>query len=70
MSAIYPLSVHRRFERLWAEHIKSLRQIPGQIVVETKKTLLRGFKNEGSQTPVPATAVVDQPQLDQSRPRD
>ena len=46
MSAIYPLSVHRRIERQWAERIKSLRQIHGQIVVATKRTLQRVFNNE------------------------
>jgi hypothetical protein len=33
MSAIYLLSVHRRIERQWAERVKSLKTIPGQIVL-------------------------------------
>ena len=33
MSAIYPLSVHRRIERQWAERVKSLKTIHGQIVL-------------------------------------
>ena len=43
MSAIYPLSIHRRIERQWAERIKSLRQIRGQIVVATERALQHVF---------------------------
>jgi hypothetical protein len=68
MSAIYPLSIHRRIERQWAERINSLRQIRGQIVVGTKRT--SQFNNDDSVIPVPVRAVVDRRQLDQSRPRD
>ena len=72
MSAIYPLSVHSRIERQWAERINSLslRQIHDQIVVGTERTLQRVFNNDGSLIPVPVTAIVDRRQLDQSRPRD
>jgi hypothetical protein len=70
MSAIYPLSVHRRIERQWAERINSLRQIHGQIVVGTERTLQRVFNNDGSLIRVPIRAVVDRRQLDQSRPHD
>ena len=69
MSAIYPLSVHRRIERQWAERVNSQRQIRGQIVIGTKRTLQRVFNNE-SLIPVPVRAIVDRQQLDQSRPRD
>ena len=41
MSAIYPLNIHRRIERQWAERIKSPRQIRGQVVTGTKPTLQR-----------------------------
>jgi hypothetical protein len=41
MSPTYPLNVHRRIERQWAERIKSLRQVRGQIVVVTGLTLKR-----------------------------
>jgi hypothetical protein len=68
MSAIYPLSVHRRIERQWAERVNSLRQIHGQIVVGTERTLQRVFNNKGSLIPVPVRAIVDRGQLD--RPRD
>ena len=70
MSAICPLSVHRRIERQWAERISSLRQIRGQIVVGTERTLQRVFNKDGSVIPVPVTAVVDLRQLDLSRPHD
>ena len=70
MSAKYPLSVHRRVERQWAERINSPRQIDGQIVVGAEQTLQRVFNNKGSLIPVPVRAVVDQRQLDQSRPHD
>jgi len=69
MSAIYPLSVHRRIERQWAERVNSQRQIHGQIVTGTKPTLQRVFNNE-SLVAVPVIAIVDRQQLDQSRPRD
>jgi hypothetical protein len=70
MSAIYPLSVHRRIERQWAERINSLTQIHGQIVVGTERTLQRVFNNRGSLISIPVRAIVDRGQLDQSRPRD
>ena len=70
MSAVYPLSVHRRVERLWAERINSLRQIHGQIVVGTERTLQRVFNNDGSLILVSIRAVADRRQLDQSRPHD
>jgi hypothetical protein len=70
MSAIYPLSVHRRIERQWVERINSLRQIHGQIVVGTERTLQRVFNNDGSLIPISVIAVVDRRQLDQFRPHD
>jgi len=69
MSAIYPLSVHRRIERQWAERVNSQRQIHGQIVIGTKPTLQRVFNNE-SLVAVPVREIADRQQLDQSRPRD
>jgi hypothetical protein len=69
MSAIYPLSIHHRIERQWAERINSLRQIHGQIV-GTERTLQHVFNNDYSMTPVPVRAIVDRRQLDQSRSRD
>jgi hypothetical protein len=70
MSAIYPLSIHRRIERQWAERINSLRQTRGQIVAETKRRSQRIINNDDSVIPVPVRAIADRRQLDQSRPRD
>jgi len=69
MGVKYPLSVHRGIGRQWAERIKSLRQIGGQIVVATERTLQHVFNNDGSLIPVAVRTVVDR-RLDQSRPRD
>jgi hypothetical protein len=69
MSAIYPLSIHRRIERQWAERLNSLRKIHGQIVVGTERTSQRVFNNDDSVIPVPVRAIMDR-QHDQSRPRD
>jgi len=67
MSVKYPQSVHRSIGRQWAERIKSLRQIGGQIVVGTERTLRPVFD---SLIPVPVRAIVDRRQRDLSRPRD
>ena len=45
MSALYPLSVHRRVERQWAERMKSLRQIRAGIV-DVAERALQGAFNE------------------------
>ena len=66
MSAVYPVSVHRRIERQWANRINSLTQIRGQIVVGTERTLQRVFNNDNSLISVAARATVDRRQLDQS----
>src|SRR5450755_1407083 len=70
MSAVYPLSFHRRVERQWAGRINSLRQIHGQIVIGTERTLQRVFNNDCSLILVSIRAVADRRQLDQSRPHD
>jgi hypothetical protein len=70
MSAIYPLSIHRRIERRWAERINSLRQTRGQIVAGTERGSQRVFNNDDLVIPVPVRAIADRRQLDQSRPRD
>jgi hypothetical protein len=70
MSAIYPLSIHRRIERQWTERIKSLRRTHGQLVVGTERASQRAFNNDDSVIPVPVRAIVDRRQFDQSRPRD
>jgi hypothetical protein len=49
MSAVYPLSVHRRIERPWGERIKSLRQIrsngvgPGSVFLNCSAEVGHGF---------------------------
>ena len=70
MSVKYPLSVHRSIARQWAERIKSLRQIGGQIVVATERMLQHLFNNNGSLIAVPVRTVVDRRRLDRPRPRD
>ena len=70
MSVVYPLSVHRRIERQWAERIKSARQLRGQIVVATERTLQRVFNNDGSLIPATVRTVVDRRRLDRFRQRD
>jgi hypothetical protein len=70
MSAVYPLSVHGRVERQWAERINSLRQIHGQIVIGTERTLQRVFNNDRSLILVSIRAIVEGRQLDQPRPHD
>jgi hypothetical protein len=70
MSTQHPLSVHRRIKRQWAEGIKTLRQIRGQIALATERTLQHVLNNEGSLILIPVRVVVDRRRLDQSRPRD
>src|SRR5450631_4884203 len=43
MSAMYPLSVHRRVERRWTERMESLRQIRAHIVDAAERTLQSAF---------------------------
>jgi hypothetical protein len=70
MSPIYPLSVHRRIERQWAERIKSLRQMRGEIVVASEQTLQRVFNNEVSLIPSANKKGHGRIQHDRSPPRD
>ena len=65
MSAVYPLSVHRRLERQWAERINLLRQIHGQIAIATERTSQRALNNDGSLIPAPVRTVVNRRRLDQ-----
>jgi hypothetical protein len=69
MSAIYPLSVHQRIERQWAERIKSRRQIRDLVVTATERTLQRIY-NGDPLIPVPAGGTVDPTQLDRAQSRD
>jgi hypothetical protein len=65
MRAIYPLNVHRRIERQWAERIKALNQIRSQVVVATTRTLQYVLNNDGSLIPV-AVRTVDKRQIDRA----
>ena len=56
MSAVYPLNVHRRIERQWAERIKSLGQVRGQIVVAAGRTLQHLSNQRYSLIPIPVRA--------------
>jgi hypothetical protein len=56
MSAVYPLNVHRRIERQWAERIKSLGQVRGQIVVAAGRTLQHLSNQKCSLIPIPVRA--------------
>ena len=71
MNAIFLFGYRRRIEQQWAERIKLLRKLSGQIVVATERTLQRVFNNnEGSLIPVTVRTVVDRRRLDQCRSHD
>jgi hypothetical protein len=70
MNAIYLFGFRRRIEQQWAERIKLLRKLSGQIVVATEQTLQHVFNNRGSLIPAPIRTVVDRRRLDQCRSRD
>lgn len=69
MSVTDLLSFHRRIERQWAERIKSLRRIRGEIAAAAELTLQRALNNDDSLIPVPVR-VVDQRRRDQCRSHD
>jgi hypothetical protein len=70
MSAKYPLSIHRRIERQWAERIKSLKTLDDQIVVVTERALQHAFNDGSSLIPIAVRTVVDRRRLDQPVPHD
>jgi len=67
VSMINPLSFHRRAERKWAECIKLLRRMGGQVVVAAKRTLQPAINHDGSLIPVPVRIIVGRQRRDQSR---
>jgi len=69
MSAVYPLSVHRRIERQWAARIKALSKIRSQFVVATTRTLQHAMSYDGSLLPI-VIRTVDQRHINRPRPRD
>ena len=70
MSAILPLSLHRRVGRQWAARINAMRKINGQIVAATERALQRLFGNEGALVPIPVRASVRPRRPDPSRSHD
>jgi hypothetical protein len=64
MSAVYPLSVHRRIERQWAKRIQAINQIRSQVVATTR-TVNYVLNDDGSLIPV-AVRTIDQPQIDRT----
>ena len=46
MSAMYPLSIHRRMERQWAARIKALKLINSKIAVAAERVLEGGLSGE------------------------
>ena len=54
MSAIYPVSIHRRIERQWANRMKSLRS---RIVIATEEKLHDAFKGDSLLKSVEASAI-------------
>jgi hypothetical protein len=63
MSDELPLSLHRRIKRRWAKSTTPLRQISGQVVLATERTLRRMFNRDGSLVPIAVRAVVDRPPI-------
>jgi len=69
MSRKFPLNLHRS-EPSWAERIKSLVQIRGQIVAVAERALRRLFNIEDRLIPIPIPADADRRRWDQGRSRD
>ena len=67
MSTINPSNFHRRTERQWAERIKLLSRMVGQVVVAARRTLQSAINHDGLLVPVPVRIVVDRRRRDQSR---
>jgi hypothetical protein len=70
MSGKYPSSFQRRVERQWAERIKSLSRIHGQIVVAAVQMLQHVFSHHSSLILIPVRTVVHGRRLDRQRARD
>ena len=52
MSAIHPLSIHRRIERQWVAGIKALKLINNKIAVAAERVLQGGLSGERVLIPV------------------
>jgi hypothetical protein len=55
MSAIYPLSIHRRIERQWASRMKSLES---RIVIAAGNKLPRAFEDDSLIPSVEVALIV------------
>jgi len=55
---MYPLSIHRRIERQWADRIKSFTEIRARIAYATKRTLHRAFNGDYTLIPIKIKAAV------------
>jgi hypothetical protein len=64
MNAIYLFGFRRRIAQQWAERIKLLRKLSGQIVVATEQTLQNVFNDEVSLIPARVRTVVDRRRLE------
>ena len=58
-----PLRLHRHVKFGWAKSVTPLKQITGQVVLATERTLRRMFHRGGSLAPVSVRAVVDRPPI-------
>ncbi len=67
MSAMYPVSIHRRIERQWVERIKALKLINSKIAVAGERVLEGGLSGERVLIPV---KVADQRRLSDINQRD
>lgn len=52
MSAMYPLSIHRRIERQWIARIKALKLINSKLAVASERVLEGGLSGERVLIPV------------------
>jgi hypothetical protein len=61
------LSFHRRAERKWAECIRLLKRMGGQVAVATQRTLRSAINRDGLLIPVPVRIAVNRRRRDHSR---
>ena len=64
---MYPLSIHRRIERQWAERVKSFTEICARIAYAIKRTLHRAFNGDDTLIPIKIKAAVERPHQYQRR---
>jgi hypothetical protein len=64
---MYPLSIHRRIERQWAERVKSFTEIRARIAYAIKRTLHHAFNGDDTLIPIKIKAAVERPHQHQRR---